>query len=113
MHSNSEIRSNFFPFQATNAIKELSAASEALTAQSDTLREQQKERRALLDKLTASQPNHEGQSTLQMVSKRVAVPKSILDRVAKPALAGPSSSSAPVAPAASQQKESVIVLDDD
>ncbi|XP_062557526.1 uncharacterized protein LOC134222389, partial [Armigeres subalbatus] len=99
--------------KATNAIKELSAASEALTAQSDTLREQQKERRALLDKLTASQPNHEGQSTLQMVSKRVAVPKSILDRVAKPASAGPSSSSAPVAPAASQQKESVIVLDDD
>lgn len=103
--------------KATNTIKELTQASEALTTQQNFLREQQKERRAIVEKLQASQGIVSGKPTIQIVSKRVAVPQSILDRVSKPhpSVASSSSTSAPSAAAASasQPKESVIVLDDD
>lgn len=102
--------------QAANSIKELASASEALTTQSNFLLEQQKERRSYLAKLKGRLGVRSQKPTIQMVSKRVAVPQSILDCVPKPPpTAEPASTTVtktnPMA--ASQSKESVIVLDDD
>ncbi|XP_065091752.1 uncharacterized protein ocm isoform X2 [Ochlerotatus camptorhynchus] len=101
--------------KATNTIKELASASEALSTQSNFLREQQKERRSYIAKLKGHQGVRMPQPTIQMVSKRVAVPQSILDCVSKPPTAAtPSTTVTTTSPtAASQPKESVIVLDDD
>lgn len=104
--------------QATNTIKELASASEALTTQSSFLREQQKERRSYLAKLKGQQGvRSPPQPTIKMVSKRVAVPQSILDCVSKTRTAAPPSTTVTTTTTspttASQPKESVIVLDDD
>ncbi|KXJ70679.1 hypothetical protein RP20_CCG022785 [Aedes albopictus] len=99
--------------KATNTIKELTQASEALTTQSNSLREHQKEQRILLDKLQAARGIVSGKPTIHMVSKRVTVPQSILDRVSKSNPPPGSSSSAPATAADKPKDSSVIVLDDD
>lgn len=95
--------------KAANTIKELTAASEALTTQSTFLREQQDQHRAKLAKL-GGKSKAAARPTLTMVSKRVAVPQSILERVAKPATA---TTSAANQDQPGKPKEAVIIIDDD
>uniref|UniRef100_A0A8D8FMQ0 (northern house mosquito) hypothetical protein n=1 Tax=Culex pipiens TaxID=7175 RepID=A0A8D8FMQ0_CULPI len=97
--------------KAANTIKELTAASEALTTQSTFLREQQEQHKAKLAKLggksTTTAKTTTARPSLTMVSKRVAVPQSILEQVAKPA------TSAPDQDQPGKPKEAVIIIDDD
>ncbi|XP_055531963.1 uncharacterized protein LOC129722520 isoform X2 [Wyeomyia smithii] len=94
--------------KATNTIKELKSASEALTTQSDFLREQQTKRRLYLKKLKA---NASVQS-LSVISKRVSVPQAVLDRMTNPISAKQTSIAGKVCEQP-RQKETVIVIDDD
>lgn len=103
--------------KATNTIKELTSASEALATQSEFLREQHRERTSYLVKLKGQQGVSPQQlPKIQMVSKRVAVPQSILNSVAKGPTTTPRTTAVPTTSpiqAVNQPKESVIVLDDD
>ncbi|XP_053684997.1 uncharacterized protein LOC128734710 [Sabethes cyaneus] len=94
--------------KATNSIKELKSASEALTTQSDFLREQQGMRRSYLRKLKANT----NVSTLPVSSKRVSVPQATLERISN-AIPVAQTSETDQACEKSKQKEAVIVIDDD
>lgn len=111
--------------KATHAIKELTSASQALTTQSTFLREQQAKKRARLQSLKGGSRGSERQSMSQTASTRVSVPQSILDSVASKTQAASTASGAKVTTTESksptlivpdtgdQQKESVIIIDDD
>lgn len=99
--------------RAANTIKELNAASEALTTQSTFLREQQQQHRVKLAKLGVKPVTSTGtlkatttaRPTLTMASKRVNVPQTIIERIGKPATSTTQDQGNP--------KEAVIIIDDD
>ncbi|XP_058457345.1 uncharacterized protein LOC131434546 [Malaya genurostris] len=99
--------------KAAATIRELKSASEALTTQSTFLREQQAERRAYLATLEAKLGKRSLPSVGRMVSKRVSVPKSILDCVSQSKATSTSADPKPADSISRQQKEAVIVIDDD
>ncbi|XP_058828555.1 uncharacterized protein LOC131688366 [Topomyia yanbarensis] len=98
--------------KATATIRELKSASEALTTQSTFLQEQQAKRRSYLNKLKANMENRSLSSVGRMVSKRVSVPQSILDRISQSNAATTDTETVDTA-SQQKQKEAVIVIDDD